>query len=141
MPPTPSPTGSPLCPAWPKSVIGGNEREVWVELNRDALARNLTTADITARARRHFEPARRAIRDAGNEFNAALTPNISRWGHRQLKWPAAAARRRLADLGTVRPHAEIRQRAILDGKRGVLLKVVKKARQHRFRGERIAQTF
>ncbi|HOE37360.1 MAG TPA: efflux RND transporter permease subunit [Kiritimatiellia bacterium] len=113
-------------------VIGGNEREVWVELNRDALAAaGLTTADITAALQGGILslPGGR-IRDAGNEFTVRFDAE-----YQQVEDIANlevanrnGARRRLADLGTVRlATAEIRQRAILDGKQGVLLKVVKKA--------------
>jgi HAE1 family hydrophobic/amphiphilic exporter-1 len=113
-------------------VIGGNEREVWVELDRGALAAaGLTTADVVAALQGGILnlPGGR-IREQGSEYvirfdaeyeNAADIANLevaSRDG----------ARRRLGDLGTVRlATEEVRQRAILDGRQGIVLKIVKKA--------------
>lgn len=113
-------------------VIGGNEREVWVELDRAALAAaGLTTADVVGALQGNILnlPGGR-IREEGSEYfirfdaeyeNAAEIANLevaSRDG----------VRRRLGDLGTVRfATEEVRQRAILDGKQGVVLKIIKKA--------------
>lgn len=113
-------------------VIGGNEREVWVELNRDALAAaGLTTYDITA-AMQHgilsFPGGR--IREKGNEYTIrfdAEYQDIDDIGNLEVA-NHDGARRTLRDLGTVRmATAEVRQRAFLDGKQGIVIKVVKKA--------------
>ena len=113
-------------------VIGGNEREVWVELDRAALAAaGLTTADVAGALQRGVLslPGGR-IRDTGDEYairfdaeyqNVADIANLEVASH-------DGARRTLRDLGTVRmATAEIRQRAIMDGRPGVLIKIVKKA--------------
>ncbi len=113
-------------------IIGGNEREVWVELNRDALAAaGLTTYDVVAALQGGIAslPGGR-IREKGNEvtirFDAEYhtIPDI---GGLEIA-NRDGSRRLLRDLGTVRQAtAEVRQRAILDGKQGILLKIVKKA--------------
>ncbi len=113
-------------------VIGGNEREVWVELDRDALAAaGLTTADVVAALQGGIInlPGGR-IRDQGSDYlirfdaeyeNAADIANLE-VANRD------GARRRLADLGSVRlATEEVRQRAILDNRQGIVLKIVKKA--------------
>ncbi|HOU20716.1 MAG TPA: efflux RND transporter permease subunit [Kiritimatiellia bacterium] len=113
-------------------VIGGNEREVWVELDRDALAAaGLTTADVVAALQGGILnlPGGR-IREQGNEYfvrfdaeyeNAANIADLEVANR-------SGARRRLGDLGTVRfATEEVRQRAILDGRQGIVLKIVKKA--------------
>ena len=113
-------------------VIGGNEREVWVELDRAVLASaGLTTYDVTAALQGGILslPGGR-IRENGNEYSirfdaeyqdVADIANLEVANHE-------GARRRLGDLGTVRfATAEVRQRAILDGKQGIVLKIVKKA--------------
>jgi HAE1 family hydrophobic/amphiphilic exporter-1 len=113
-------------------VIGGNEREVWVELNREALAAaGLTTVDVVAALQGGILnlPGGR-IREKGHEvtirFDAEYhtIPDIAGLEVANQN----GARRLLSDLGTVRQAtAEVRQRAILDGRQGILLKVVKKA--------------
>ena len=113
-------------------VIGGNEREVWVELDRAVLASaGLTTYDVTAALQGGILslPGGR-IRENGNEYSirfdaeyqdVADIANLEVANHE-------GSRRRLGDLGTVRfATAEVRQRAILDGKQGIVLKIVKKA--------------
>ncbi|MGD9781542.1 MAG: efflux RND transporter permease subunit [Kiritimatiellia bacterium] len=113
-------------------IIGGNEREVWVELDRDALgAAGLTTADVVGALQGGILnlPGGR-IREAGSEYfirfdaeyeNAADIADLE-VANRD------GARRRLGDLGTVRfATEEVRQRAILDGQQGIVLKIVKKA--------------
>lgn len=113
-------------------VVGGNEREVWVELDRDKLAAaGLTTAQVVAALQSGVLslPGGR-IRDTGSEYSIrfdaeyetipaiASLPVASRDGRRLT----------LGDLGTVRQATEeIRQRAILDDKQGVLLQITKKA--------------
>lgn len=113
-------------------VIGGNEREVWVELDRDALAAaGLTTADVVAALEGGILnlPGGR-IREQGSEFfvrfdaeyeNAVDIADLEVANRNGV-------RRRLGDLGTVRfATEEVRQRAILDGRQGIVLKIVKKA--------------
>lgn len=113
-------------------VIGGNEREVWVELDRDLLAAaGLTTHDVAAALRGGIMnlPAGR-IRELGNEFAVrfdAEYQEIAAIANLEVA-NRAGARRRLGDLGTVRlATEEVRQRALLDGRQGIVLKIVKKA--------------
>ena len=113
-------------------VIGGNEREVWIELDRDALAAaGLTTADVVGVLQRGVLslPGGR-IRERGNELAVrydAEYQNVDDIAGLEVA-NRDGARRKLGDLGTVRlATAEVRQRAILDGKQGVVIKVVKKA--------------
>jgi hydrophobic/amphiphilic exporter-1 (mainly G- bacteria), HAE1 family len=113
-------------------VIGGNEREVRVELDREALvAAGLTTYDVTAALQGGILslPGGR-IREKGDEYTIrfdAEYQDVASIANLEVA-NKGGARRRLGDLGTVRmATAEIRQRAILDGKSGVVLKIVKKA--------------
>ena len=113
-------------------VIGGNEREVWVELDRDALAAaGLTAMDATAALQGGVLslPGGR-IRERGNEYSIrfdAEYQDVADIANLEVA-NRDGARRRLGDLGSVRlATAEVRQRAILDGKQGIVLKVVKKA--------------
>ncbi len=113
-------------------VIGGNEREVWVELNRDALAAaGLTTFDVTAALQGGILnlPGGR-IREQGNEYAVrfdAEYQDVESIANLEVA-NKDGARRKLGDLGTVRlATEEVRQRAILDGKQGIVIKVVKKA--------------
>ncbi|MDD5707517.1 MAG: efflux RND transporter permease subunit [Kiritimatiellae bacterium] len=113
-------------------VIGGNEREVWVELDRRALAAaGLTTMDITAALQGGILslPGGR-IREAGSEYSIrfdAEYANIADIANLEVA-NRSGARLRLGDLGTVRSATEeVRQRAILDGRQGIVIKVVKKA--------------
>ncbi len=113
-------------------VIGGNEREVWVELNRDALAASgLTVTDITTALKNGILslPGGR-IREQGSEYTLRFDAEYSTVAEIAALEIASrdGARLRLGDLGTVRQAtAEIRQRAILDGRPGIVLKIVKKA--------------
>lgn len=113
-------------------VIGGNEREVWIELNRDALAAaGLTSYDIVASLQAAILslPGGR-IRESGNEITVrfdAEYETVEAIADLEVA-SRDGARRRLADLGTIRlATEEVRQRAILNGRQGVVLKVVKKA--------------
>ncbi len=113
-------------------VIGGNEREVWVELDREALAAaGLTTYDVTAALKGGVLslPGGR-IREQGNEYAVrfdAEYQNVADIANLEVA-NRDGARRRLSDLGAVRMATqEVRQRAILDGKQGIVIKVVKKA--------------
>ena len=113
-------------------VTGGNEREVWVELNRDALAAaGLTSYDVVAalQAAVLSLPGGR-VRESGNELSVrfdAEYKSVEDIGGLEVA-SRDGARRRISDLGTIRlATEEVRQRAILDGGQGVVLKVVKKA--------------
>ena len=113
-------------------VIGGEEREVWVELDRDALAAAGLTAAGVAQAVGHgilSVPGGR-IRESGAElavrFDAEYR-SVEEIGALQVAG-ADGARRYLRDLGTVRlATEEPRQRAFLDGEPGIAIKVVKKS--------------
>ena len=113
-------------------IIGGEEREVWVELDRDALAAAGLTAAEVAQTVGHgilSVPGGR-IRENGTElavrFDAEYR-SVEDIGALQVAG-ADGARRYLRDLGTVRlATEEPRERAFLDGKPGVAVKVVKKS--------------
>ena len=113
-------------------VIGGEEREVWIELDRDALAAaGLTAAQVAQAVGRGVlsVPGGR-VREAGTElavrFDAEYR-SVDEIGSLQVAG-ADGARRYLRDLGTVRlATEEPRQRAFLDGEPGVTVKVVKKS--------------
>ena len=113
-------------------VIGGEEREVWVELDRDALAAaGLTAAEVAQAVGRGIlsVPGGR-IRESGTElavrFDAEYR-SVEDIGALQVAG-ADGARRYLRDLGRVRlATEEPRQRAFLDGAPGVAVKVVKKS--------------
>jgi HAE1 family hydrophobic/amphiphilic exporter-1 len=113
-------------------LIGGNEREVWVELDRDALAAaGLTSLDVAGALQGAILslPSGR-IRQAGNELAVRFDAEYSSVeAIRELEVVSRdGARRRIGDLGRIRMATEeVRQRAILDGRQGVVLKVVKKA--------------
>lgn len=113
-------------------VIGGNEREVWVELDRDRLAAaGLTTVEVVGALQGGILslPGGR-IREQGNEYAVRFDAEYQDADSIANLEVANrdGARRKLADLGTVRlATQEIRQRAILDGKQGIVLKIVKKA--------------
>ena len=113
-------------------VIGGEEREVWIELDRDALAAaGLTAAQVAQAVGRGVLsiPGGR-IRENGSElavrFDAEYR-SVDEIGSLQVAG-ADGARRYLRDLGTVRlATEEPRQRAFLNGEPGVTVKVVKKS--------------
>ena len=113
-------------------VIGGSEREVWVELDRDLLAAAGLTVQDAADALRQGVlslPGGR-IRELGHEFSVRFDAEYQDVADIDSLEVANrnGARRRLGDLGAVRlATAEIRQRALLDGRQGVVLKIVKKA--------------
>lgn len=113
-------------------VIGGNEREVWIELNRAKLAAaGLTSMDIcTAIQGGVLNLPAGNIREQGRELSVRFDAeyqtipdivNIEVANHN-------GARLKLGDLATVRQASEeVRERASLDGKAGIIIKVVKKA--------------
>ena len=113
-------------------VIGGEEREVWVELDRDALAAAGLNAAAVARTLGSgilSVPAGR-VRESGTELAVrfdAECRTVDEIASLQVAG-ADGARRYLRDLGTVRlATEEPRQRAYLDGVPGVAIKVVKKS--------------
>lgn len=111
---------------------GGNEREVWIELDRDRLAAaGLTTADVVGALGKGIAsiPGGHVI-DSGSEYSVRFDaeyeaiPDIA-----GLEVAAKdGMRRRIGDLGTVRSATEeVRTLAYLDGKAGIVLTVTKKA--------------
>ena len=113
-------------------VIGGNEREVWVELDRAKLAASgLTTQDVSAALRAGVLSIPGGnLRDHGSEFAVRFDAEYDAIADIAdlLVADRDGVRLRIGDLGTVRQASEeVRQRAILDGRPGVILKVVKKA--------------
>lgn len=113
-------------------VIGGEEREVWIELDREALAAaGLTAAQVAQAVGRGVlsVPGGR-VREAGSELAVRFDAeyhSVDEIGSLQVAG-ADGARRYLRDLGTVRlATEEPRQRAFLDGEPGVTVKVVKKS--------------
>lgn len=113
-------------------VIGGAEREVWVELDRDKLAAaGLTTADVVSAMNGGILslPGGR-VRDSGQEYTVrfdAEYEDIAEIGEMEIA-VRNGARLRINDVGSVRQATEeVRQRAILNGRQGVTIQVVKKA--------------
>ena len=113
-------------------VYGGNEREVWVELNRDRLAASgLTTYDVVGALKTGVLslPGGR-IREKGSEISVRFD---AEYKHVEDVANLEVANRNgsrilLRDVGSVRfATEEVRQRAILDGKPGVVIKIVKKS--------------
>jgi HAE1 family hydrophobic/amphiphilic exporter-1 len=113
-------------------IIGGNEREIWVELDRNKLAAaGLTTSDVATVLQRGILalPGGR-IKDQESEFSVRFDAEYAHISEIEALEVVNrdGARRRLKDLGTVRlTTAEVRQHAILDGRQGIILKIVKKA--------------
>ena len=112
-------------------LIGGNEREIWIELDRDRLAASgLTAQDVaTTVAGGILSVPGGRIREADSEtslkFDAEYTDVADIASLNLLA--RDGARLSVADLGAVRSASEeIRKLATLDGRSGVLLKVVKK---------------
>ncbi|MBR1609142.1 MAG: efflux RND transporter permease subunit, partial [Kiritimatiellae bacterium] len=113
-------------------VIGGEEREVWVELDRDALAAaGLTSAQVAQTLGRGVltVPGGR-VRDSGRELAVRFDAeyhSVEDIGSLQVAG-ADGARRYLRDLGTIRVATEEpRQRSFLDGRPGIAIKIVKKS--------------
>ena len=103
-------------------VIGGNEREIWVELDRERLAAaGLSAADVAAALQRGIlsVPSGR-IRQHGSEYSVkfdAEYKTIRDIETLQVATGPNGERRYLSDLATVRQTTEeVRQRAFLDGK-------------------------
>lgn len=113
-------------------VIGGNEREVWVELDRERLvASGLTGQDVVAALRGGVLslPGGR-LRDGGSEYSVRFDAEYEKIADIEMLELASrnGARVLLRDVGTVRQtSAEVREHTLYNGKPGVALKVVKKA--------------
>ena len=113
-------------------VIGGNEREVWIELHREKLAAaGLTSMEIcTALRGGVLNLPSGNIREQGGELSVRFDaeyqtiPDIA-----NIEVANSVGRRlKLGDLATIRQASkEVRERATLDGKKGVIIKVIKKA--------------
>ncbi|MBP8801129.1 MAG: efflux RND transporter permease subunit [Kiritimatiellae bacterium] len=113
-------------------LTGGNEREVWVELDRDkVVAAGLTSWDIVTALRNSIVnvPGGR-IREAGSEYNVRFYAEYDTVEEIETLEVATrdGRRRTLKDLGSVRvAPEEVRERAFLDGRQGVAMRVVKKS--------------
>lgn len=112
-------------------LIGGNEREVWVELDRGKVAAaGLTSYDVVAALQRSIlnVPGGR-VRERGSEYNVRFYAEYDTVDEiNTLEVATKDGRRRyLKDLGTVRvAPEEVRQRAFLDGRQIIGLRIVKK---------------
>lgn len=113
-------------------VIGGNEREVWIELDRNKLAAaGLTTRDVAGVLQQGILalPGGR-IHEWGSEFSVRFDAEYSEISEIEALEVVnhQGARLKLKDLGTVRlTSAEVRQHALLNSEQGIVLKIVKKA--------------
>lgn len=113
-------------------LSGGNEREVWVELDRDKVAAaGLTCYDVVAAVKQGIVnvPGGR-VREAGSEYNVRFYAEYDAIDDiRNLEVATKDGRRRyLKDLGIVHAHPEeVRQRAYLNGRPGIAMRIVKKS--------------
>jgi len=113
-------------------VIGGNEREVWIELHREKLAAaGLTSLEICSALQGGvLNLPSGNIRENGGELSVRFDaeyqsiPDIA-----NIEVANSSGRRlKLGDLATIRQASkEVRERASLDGKKGIIIKVIKKA--------------
>ena len=113
-------------------LVGGSEREVWVELDRDKVAAaGLTAANVVQALQSGILtiPGGR-VRQSGGEYSVrfdAEFDEIEKIGALEIA-AVNGARVSLADLGAVRDATEeIRQRSYLNGEPGIVIKVVKKS--------------
>ena len=112
-------------------LTGGNEREVWVELDRDkVVAAGLTSWDIVTALRNSIVnvPGGR-IREAGSEYNVRFTRNMTRL-RRLRRWRLPRAIADAAPSGSrfrAGRAGRVQERAFLDGRQGVAMRVVKKS--------------
>ena len=113
-------------------VYGGNEREVWVELDRSRLAASgLTAYDVVGALKSGVLslPGGR-VREKGSEISVrfdAEYKNVNDIANLEVA-NKKGARILLRDVGSVRfATEEVRQRTILDGKPGIVIKIVKKS--------------
>ena len=113
-------------------VIGGNEREVWVELDRERLAASGLTAVDVSRALGAGVlslPAGR-LREGATEYAVRFDAEYADVADIEALEIGGSgdARIHLRDVATVRMATEeIRQRAMLNGKPGIAIKIIKKA--------------
>ena len=113
-------------------LIGGAEREVHVELNRDKLAaRGLTSMDVVQAIQSSVRtiPSGR-LRDQGAEYSVKFDADYDNVADLADLEIANVDGRRcyLRDIGNVRMSTEeLRQKATIDGRPGIAIKVVKKA--------------
>ena len=113
-------------------VVGGNEREVWVELDRDRLAAaGLTVSDVAAALQRGVVSIPGGnVREGGSEFSVRFdaeyeaVPDIA-----GLEVAVKdGARLCIGDVGTVRQASEeVRKLAFADGRPGIYFAITKKA--------------
>ena len=113
-------------------IIGGNAREVHVELDREALASaGLTSGDVVRALQQnvHSLPAGR-VKDNGRELSVkfdAEYATVEEIGGLEVA-NSNGVRRYIRDLGTVRMSTEeVRERAFVDGVPCIILNVIKKA--------------
>jgi hydrophobic/amphiphilic exporter-1 (mainly G- bacteria), HAE1 family len=113
-------------------LVGGSEREVHIQLDRGRLAaRGLTSTDVVQAVRNNLGtiPAGR-VRQHGVEYSVKFDADADRVSEiGRLEVSNEAGRRcYVRDLGRVEmATAELRQRATVDGRDCVTIKVVKKA--------------
>ena len=113
-------------------LTGGNEREVWVELDRNKLAAaGLTSSQVVSAIQSGIltMPGGR-IREHGSEYSLRFDAEYNSIEEIASMEVVAkdGSRRYLSDLGSVRKATEeVRQRATLNGEPGVIIKVVKKS--------------
>jgi len=113
-------------------LIGGNKREVWVELDRNKVAAaGLTCYDVVAAVKQSIVnvPGGR-VRENGSEYNVRFYAEYDALDEiENLEVATRDGRRRyLKDLGIVRSATEeLRQKTFLDGKPGIVMRIVKKA--------------
>ena len=113
-------------------VVGGNEREVWVELDRARLvAAGLTAGDVaTALGAGVLSLPGGRLREGDMEYAVRFDAEYPEVAQIEALEVAGAngARVLLRDIATVRMATEeVRERVLLDGKPGIAIKIVKKA--------------
>ncbi len=113
-------------------IIGGNEREVHVELDREAIAAaGLTSAEVVRALQQNVLslPAGR-VRDNGRELSVkfdAEYATVEQIGGLEVA-NSNGVRRYLRDLATVRMTTEeMREKAFIDGTPCIILNIIKKA--------------
>ena len=113
-------------------VVGGNEREVWVELDRARLvAAGLTAGDVaTALGAGVLSLPGGRLREGDMEYAVRFDAEYAEAAELEGLEVAGAngARVLLRDIATVRMATEeVRERVLLDGKPGIAIKIVKKS--------------
>ena len=113
-------------------IIGGEEREVWISLDRDAVAAaGLTAADVVQAVQKEVlsVPGGR-IRQEGSEYAVKFDAEYKTVDEIK-ELPVAnknGIRRTIGDLGRVHlATEEVRQRSFLNGNPGITIKIVKKS--------------